>query len=236
MNSTPTQMFPDRRADFEGAASRYSQMLFRIALRRLRNVEDAQDAVQDALLSAFKHIGQFESRSQLSSWLTRIVINAAGMKLRRRPQQEAISLDQAPEDGGTTLADELADTRPDPETICVRTEKEELIRGALGRISPKLRVAFEMREMAGLSAREAATALGTTPNTLKSRLSRARKAVRLSLEKVSQTRPADKALAPIVSRTPNHSRGRNFGRRYARFTNASRELATPRHAAHAASR
>ena len=83
MNFTPNQMSAGRRGDFDGVASRYSPVLFRVALRGLRNVEDAEDAVQDALLSAYKHIGQFEGRSQFSPWLTRIVINTAGMKLRK---------------------------------------------------------------------------------------------------------------------------------------------------------
>jgi RNA polymerase sigma-70 factor, ECF subfamily len=66
LGSTQNEVFADQ-VDLGGVASRYSPMLFRIALRRLRNVEDAEDAVQDALLSAYKHIGQFEGRSQLSS-------------------------------------------------------------------------------------------------------------------------------------------------------------------------
>ncbi len=73
MSATTNQVFADYHSDFEGVISRYSPVLFRVALRRLRNVEDAEDAVQDALLSAYKHIGQFEGRSQLSTWLTTIV-------------------------------------------------------------------------------------------------------------------------------------------------------------------
>ena len=62
MSSTPNEVFATHQIDFGGVASRYSPMLFRIALRRLRNVEDAEDAVQDALLSAYRHIDQFEGR------------------------------------------------------------------------------------------------------------------------------------------------------------------------------
>src|ERR1700691_2881239 len=82
MSATANQAFADCPNALEDAISRYSPTLFRVALRRLRNVEDAEDAVQDALLSAYKHIGQFEGRSQLSTWLTTIVTNAARMKLR----------------------------------------------------------------------------------------------------------------------------------------------------------
>jgi RNA polymerase sigma-70 factor (ECF subfamily) len=178
-------------------------VLFSIALLRLLNVEDAEDAVQDAFLSAYKNIGQFEGRSQLSSWLTRIVINAAGMKLRSRPRQEIVSLDRAPVDGEATLANELVDARPNPETICAQTEMEETLRSALDRVSPKLRVAFQLREIAGYSTREAAQALGVTTNTLKSRVSRARVAIGLHVRKVEAAKPADEWKAPMMNRTAN---------------------------------
>lgn len=87
MNSAADEIFSDHHGEFESVATRYSPVLFGVALRRLRNVEDAEDAedaVQDALLSAYKHFGQFQGRSRLSTWLTRIVFNAAGMRLRGR--------------------------------------------------------------------------------------------------------------------------------------------------------
>jgi RNA polymerase sigma-70 factor, ECF subfamily len=177
MNSIADEVFSGRPGEFESVAARYSPVLFGVALRRLRNVEDAEDAVQDALLSAYKHFGQFEGRSQLSSWLTRIVINAAGMKLRGRCRREIVSLDQTAGDSGAALADELADAGPTPERVCEQMEMEEMLHRALARISPKLRAAFQMREIAGLSASEAADALKITKNTLKSRISRARAAV-----------------------------------------------------------
>ena len=82
MNSAADEIFSEHHREFESVAARYSPVLFGVALRRLRNVEDAEDAVQDALLSAYKHFDQFEGRSQLATWLTRIVINAAGMSLQ----------------------------------------------------------------------------------------------------------------------------------------------------------
>src|ERR1700726_3777549 len=114
VSATTNQVFAGYQNDFEGAISRFSPMLFRVALRRLRNVEDAEDAVQEALLSAYKHIGQFEGRSQLSTWLTSIVTNTAGMKLRQHLRHEMVSLDQNQESEGATLANELMDKRPNP--------------------------------------------------------------------------------------------------------------------------
>lgn len=195
LNSAPGQVFPGWQGDFDGVASRYSPVLFRMALRRLRNVEDAEDAVQDALLSAYKHIGQFEGRSQLSSWLTRIVINTAGMKLRKRGRQELVSIDQAPEDGETTVAIELADAGPNPESICARTEMDEMVRRALAQLTPKLRVTFQLRAVAGYSTKETAETLGITTNTAKSRVRRARAAIGLYIENARGARRAEERKA-----------------------------------------
>src|SRR6266571_5330110 len=120
VSATTNHVFAEQLNDFEGVVSSYSPVLFRVALRRLRNVEDAEDAVQDALLSAYKHLGQFEGRSQISTWLTSIVTNTAGMKLRQHSRHEMVSLDQNQENDGVTFANKLKDSRPNPETICAK--------------------------------------------------------------------------------------------------------------------
>jgi RNA polymerase sigma-70 factor (ECF subfamily) len=181
VNTANSQVIATYQNDLAGAVSRYSPMLFRVALRRLRNVQDAEDAVQDALLSACKGIGQFEGRSQLSTWLTRIVVNAAGMKLRRHPRREMVSLDENHESEGAMLANELIDGRPSPETLCAQTETSETLRLAIAQLPPKLRSALQLRDLGGLSTREAADALGISSTSLKSRLLRARVGVSLLL-------------------------------------------------------
>jgi RNA polymerase sigma-70 factor, ECF subfamily len=225
MASAPNQMFSDPLVDFEGVASRYSPVLFRVALKRLRNVEDAEDAVQDALLSAYKHIDQFEGRSQLSSWLTKIVTNAAGMKLRSRGRQEGVvSLDQSAEEGGTALANELVCRGPNPETICLQTEMEEMLHGALDHMSPKLRSAFEMREMSELSTKETADALGITTSSLKSRVKRARAAVASYFVQGSRRRPAVRLKEPVVDRTTDSFQVRTVQSRRRRLATRRREF------------
>jgi RNA polymerase sigma-70 factor, ECF subfamily len=179
--------FADYRNDFEDAIARYSPTLLRVALRRLRNVEDAEDAVQDALLSAHKHIGQFEGRSKLSTWLTTIVSNVALMKLRRYSRYETLSLDQELENDGTAFASGLKDARPNPENICAQAEMDATLRRALDRLSPKQRSAIQMCELDGLSVRDAANALGISINTLKSRVSRARANLSALLRDTSRT-------------------------------------------------
>jgi RNA polymerase sigma-70 factor (ECF subfamily) len=199
VSSIPNELFAGPPVDLGDAASRYSPILFRIALRRLRNREDAEDAVQNAFLSASRHIGQFEGRSQLSSWLTRIVINAAGMQLRNRPRYEVVSLDRIPEDGETSLGNRLVDTRPNPETICIQTEMEDTLHAALARVSSRLRIAFHLRETAGLTTQEAAQVLGITPCAFKSRVNRARIAITMQLRELTAAKPGDEP--PITSRT-----------------------------------
>jgi RNA polymerase sigma-70 factor (ECF subfamily) len=212
VGATPKQAFADYRNDFEGVVSRYSPVLFRVALRRLRNVEDAEDAVQEALLSAYKYIGQFEGRSQLSTWLTRIVTNAAGMKLRKRARRETVSLDDHQENDMPTLAMELKDPQPNPEALCARTEMTETMRQGLARLSPKLRRAFELRELAGLSTREAAKTLGITRNTLKSRVVRARANLSLLVHELAGIRPAGRTATVVTRGAVGYRRRRSSAR------------------------
>jgi RNA polymerase sigma-70 factor (ECF subfamily) len=192
VSSTINPVSAEYHKDLEAAVSRYSPVLFRVALRRLRNIEDAEDAVQDALLAAHKHIGQFEGRSQLSTWLTRIVTNVALMKLRRHSRYETLSLDQDEENDGAALTHKLIDGGPSPETICAQMEANETLHRALAQLTPIFRSAIQMRELEGLSTREAANALGISTNALKSRLSRARAALSPLLGEAFGTRPAGK--------------------------------------------
>jgi RNA polymerase sigma-70 factor (ECF subfamily) len=201
MSVTTSQIFTEHLNDLEGVVSSYSPVLFRVAFRRLRNVQDAEDAVQDALLSACKHISQFEGRSQLSTWLTSIVTNAAGMKIRQTSRLEIVSLDQSQnqENDGATFANKLKDIRPNPETICAKNEMDETFRRALAQLSPKLRDAIQMY-LDGISTREAANALGITTHAVKSRVRRGRAMLNLLLNRVVRKSKAAEP-APIVDAT-----------------------------------
>src|SRR6202790_3704587 len=202
MSVTINQVLAERLNDLEGVISRYSPVLFRVARRRLRNVEDAEDAVQDALLSACKHIGQFEGRSQLSTWLTSIVTNAAGMKLRRNSRVETVSLDQSQsnENEGATFANKLKDQRPSPETICAQTEMDETLRHALAQLSPKLRDAIHMY-LDGASTREAAKALGISTHAVKSRVRRGRAMLNILLNRVITNRKSAQVPPTVNTRS-----------------------------------
>jgi RNA polymerase sigma-70 factor, ECF subfamily len=153
---------------------RYQRPLFQTALRVLGNTEDAEDALQDGLLSAYRNLNRFEGRSQFSTWLTRIVINAALMRRRSAKSRPAVSLDEAPREDELPAAERFADDGPNPEQVFAGIELREMISENLDELSPLLRTAFVLREVQGYSTGEAAKKLGVTENTLKARLWRAR--------------------------------------------------------------
>jgi RNA polymerase sigma-70 factor (ECF subfamily) len=146
----------------------------RIALGHLGNTADAEDAVQDALLSALRHVDQFQERAKMSTWLTTIVINSARMKLRRRLPQVQVALDETDGEQNISIVDMLSDTRPDPEQLYRKRETAEILAHATSRLSPVLRTTFQLRNIEGLSIRETAHLLGVPVGTVKARLARAR--------------------------------------------------------------
>ena len=153
---------------------RYQRPLFQTALRVLGNTEDAEDALQDGLLSAYRNLKRFEGRSQFSTWLTRIVINAALMRRRSAKARPAISLDEPPREDELPATERFADDGLTPEQVFENTEIREMLSENLDQLSPLLRTAFVLREVQGYSTGEAAKKLGVTENTLKARLWRAR--------------------------------------------------------------
>jgi len=172
--------------------ARNNRALYQTALRVLGNPEDAEEALQEGLLSAYRNLRRFERRSQFSTWLTRIVINAALMRRRSKLSRPAVSLDDLSSESETPLAERFADEGPDPEQLYAGTELRERVDKKLGEISPLLRTAFWLREIEGLSAEEAAHILGVSRNTLKARLWRARQelAARLGLGLDANLAPA----------------------------------------------
>lgn len=172
--------------------ARNTRTLYQTALRVLGNPEDAEEALQEGLLSAYRNLPRFERRSQFSTWLTRIVINAALMRRRSKRSRPAVSLDDWTPEGELPLAERFADESPNPEQLYAGTELGERVTRKLAEISPLLRTAFWLREIEGLSTEEAAHVLGVSRNTLKARLWRARQelAARLGLALDGNLAPA----------------------------------------------
>jgi len=168
----------------------------RIALGHLRNAADAEDAVQDALLSALKHVDQFKGEAKMSTWLTAIVINSARMKLRRRPPQMQVALDEPCGEQSLPPADMVSDTRPSPEEVYRKRQIAETLAHATLRLSPVLLTTFRLRDVDGLSIRETAQFLGVPTGTVKARLARARRRLRQVIQKSFRERMK---LPPMTS-------------------------------------
>jgi len=158
---------------------------YRCAFRLLGNAADAEDAVQEALLAAYKHINQFRGQSQISTWLTTIVRNCALMQLRKRPRRIHLSLDdQFGKEQPRSLSEALADERPGPEEELRKSELMARLRECTGLLSPTLRRTFQLRVVDGLSIFETARILGVPHGTVKAQLARARKTIARHLRPV----------------------------------------------------
>src|SRR5712692_6264024 len=140
----------------------------------LRNREDAEDAVQNAFLSGYRHLRSFEGRSALTTWFTRIVLNAALMIRRKRKPSWIDPLPERNTADDTPWMERIPASQPDPEMVYAEEETFQLIDVVLGKMSPVLRQAFTMTYYDEMSSREACALLGVSTGTFKSRVFRAR--------------------------------------------------------------
>jgi RNA polymerase sigma-70 factor, ECF subfamily len=140
----------------------------------LRNKEDAEDAVQDAMLSAYRHLRSFEGRSAFTTWFTRIVFNAALMIRRKRKPTRIESFPDSGETDETPWVERIPARQPDPEMVCAEAETFRAIDELLRKMSPMLRQAFTMAYYDEMSVEEAGALLGVPAGTFKARVSRAR--------------------------------------------------------------
>lgn len=164
---------------FETLIRRYDRKLYRIALNVTHNPEDAEEAVQDAFFKAYRHLDRFRSDARFSTWLFRIAVNESLMKLRR--QKRVGRLAEDPETGEQQWETELVEWSPNPETRYGASEFREILESSLKKLSPALSVVFVLRDIEENSIAETAKILKLTENAVKSRLSRARAALREQL-------------------------------------------------------
>jgi RNA polymerase sigma-70 factor (ECF subfamily) len=171
-----------QRSEMDGLVSRYWPLFYRTTFRYLGNAADAEDAVQDALSSAYNHVSQFRRQARISTWVTAIVINSARTQMRGRLSRPHGFLDeQLPEQESDSLSERLR--RPSPELACTRAELAEHVVKLSRQLSPALRRAFTLRHLGGLSIRETADVLGVTEGSAKAQLSRARAKLKLLVSK-----------------------------------------------------
>jgi RNA polymerase sigma factor (sigma-70 family) len=157
---------------FDELCRRYSSRLMGIIRRVLQDRWDAEDALQETLLNAFTHLKSFQGRSSVSTWMTRIAINAAISRLRKC-RGTAVSIDEAGKENGLALSSVLRDGALDAERRLIDAQREELLAKAISRLPPSLRTVLELRIRDGCSIKQIADAMGITESAVKSRLSRA---------------------------------------------------------------
>jgi RNA polymerase sigma-70 factor, ECF subfamily len=188
---------------FEELVMRYDRKLFRIAQSVTRNVEDSQDAVQEALLKAFQNLDQFREESQFSTWLVRITVNQSLMKLRKNRAIREVTLDEDLQPDGDALPMEVADWAPNPEQLYWASELRLILVKALSQLELISRTVFVLRDIEGLSTDQTAEVLNLSPTAVKARLWRSRLQLREHLNKYfgTQADPASEQLVPISRRT-----------------------------------
>jgi RNA polymerase sigma-70 factor (ECF subfamily) len=158
---------------------KYQDRIFRVAHSITHNREDAEDVSQNVFFKAFEALKNFEGRSTFSTWLTRIAVNESLMHIRRR-RAVMVSLDQPSKDDDKPI--QLRDPSPSPEQLCNHGEMRQLLEFALRRLQPALRIVFVLRDIEGLSVEETADVLNLTVQAIKTRLYRARRALRVRLQ------------------------------------------------------
>ncbi len=163
----------------------------------LRNKEDAEDAVQDAVLSAYVHLRNFEGRSAFKTWFTRIVLNAALMILRKRTNSRIGFLPESNTCDEIPWTERIPAPQPDPEMVCAEGETFQFIDILLGKMSPMLRQSFTMSYYEEMSSREACTLLGVSIGTFKSRVFRARRHLMAQAQRSLVTPMRKAAHAPF---------------------------------------
>ena len=170
---------------FETLVGRYERKIFRLTNNITQNKEDAEDAMQEAFLKAFEHLGEFQGNSRFYTWLVRIAVNQALMKLRRRRPNQ-ISLDEEIDTGEDTMPRVVEDWGPTPEERYEQTEMSHILSDVIGELDPSFRVVFQLRDIEEMSTEETAEALGLSIPAVKSRLLRARLKLRQKLNRYFQ--------------------------------------------------
>jgi RNA polymerase sigma factor (sigma-70 family) len=165
---------------FDELAAPHAKRIFRAAYRITRNRQDAEDAVQDALLQAFVHLEHFDGRSTFATWLTRIAINSSLMILRKRRHARAVSLEETADFDPSKVVQRIRDEAPDAEQQYLKKELKTSLQDAVRTLRPSLRKVVELGQLEDRSMKETADLLGVSLSAAKGRLFHARHLLRRS--------------------------------------------------------
>jgi RNA polymerase sigma-70 factor (ECF subfamily) len=181
-------------AAFGELVRRYEGKIFRLAQHVTQNREDAEDVLQETFMKAYEHLDQFQGNSKFYTWIVRIAVNQALMKLRRRKTDKSVSIDENIDTGEDTMVREIAAWDEDPEQRFSRDELGGILDTAVQSLEPPYRSVFVLRDIDELSTEETAEALGLSVPAVKSRLLRARLQLREKLTRYFK-RKGDDAFA-----------------------------------------
>jgi RNA polymerase sigma-70 factor, ECF subfamily len=168
---------------FEQLIQKYDRNVFRIAQHITQNREDAEDVVQDAFLKAYQNLNKFQGNSKFYTWLVRIAVNEALMRLRKRKADKTVSMDEDVETEDGAMPREFADWSPNPEQQYGQAELSDILGKTIQGLPAGFRTVFVLRDVEGLSTEETAEMLGLSVPAVKSRLLRARLQLRERLNR-----------------------------------------------------
>lgn len=166
---------------FEELIGRYSDKAFSLASRLTRNHEDAEEVIQDVFVTVYRKIGGFEGKSTFSSWLYRVTVNAALMKLRKRKQDQSVSIEDIPPQIRNSLVAKNSD-QIDADRTASRNELKIALEKAIARLPDDYRPVYVLRDIDGLTSREVGKILNLSVPAVKSRLHRSRIMLRRKLQ------------------------------------------------------
>lgn len=170
-------------SDFESLMRRYNTRLFRVARAILRDDAEAEDAVQDAYLQAYRKLHEFRGDSQVSTWLTRVVVNAALMRVRKQKRGVVVQLQRPAAQGSETPMDVEDRRAASPSEVTFRAEVRRILERRIDELPLAFRTVFVMRDVQDMSVQETADALGIPEATVRTRLFRARGMLREALQR-----------------------------------------------------
>jgi RNA polymerase sigma-70 factor (ECF subfamily) len=170
-------------AAFEILCKQSANTVFRVARRIMRNDEDAEDVVQECFQRAFIHLNSFNGDSRFSTWLSRIAINAALMKLRKKHRLSEVSLDESAEPEQPSSQIDVEDQGLNPEQLYAQKERQRILSEAMSDLTPGMRRAFELRELDERSTEETARMMGISVSAVKARLFHGRRKLRERLKR-----------------------------------------------------
>jgi RNA polymerase sigma-70 factor (ECF subfamily) len=167
---------------FEAVMRRHNGRLFRVARSILKNDADAEDALQDAYLEAYRHLNEFRAEAELSTWLTRIVVNQSLMRLRKQKRDGTVVPFQ-PEGEALPEVEVRDDKTESPSTAVLRTEMRRILERRIDELPVAYRTVFVMREIEDMTVEETAQCLDIPSSTVRTRLFRARALLRASVSR-----------------------------------------------------